>query len=282
MAIIICIAMKTINDFNNENQTDVEKISIIIAHVLNKNRAYVLAHPDKRLTIQQIKRISQSINEIKKEMPVAYIIGHKEFFGIDFFVDKNTLIPRPDTELMVECALEKIAQNKYDAILDIGTGSGCIAITAAKHINKKIKIIASDISANALKIAKKNAKRHNIKIKFIKSDLLKNINPTEKNILILANLPYLTKKQFDSEKSIQKEPRTALVAKEGGLESYKKLTQQIKTKMRDKNITMMFEIDPSQAEKIKKIIHARFPNSKIEIKKDLSGFDRLAIIQCAA
>ncbi|PIY93659.1 MAG: peptide chain release factor N(5)-glutamine methyltransferase [Candidatus Magasanikbacteria bacterium CG_4_10_14_0_8_um_filter_32_14] len=304
------------------NQLDSE---IILAHVLRKTREFLFANPEFEITFWQKIKFDNLVKQRQKNIPVAYLIGHKEFFGLDFFVNKNVLVPRPDTEIIVEQVLKEIQNSKVSAkggsafggkiqnllLIDVGTGSGCIPISILDSLKKRndemsganfvtsvpdkfrpaqfvtpIQTIAIDISKKALCVAKKNVKKHNVEIEFLHGNLLKpiikNLNLNQfKSMLITANLPYLTEKQFQDEPSIQHEPKLALVADNEGLALYEELLQQIKQLLSsiDCSLSTMFEIDPTQTDKIKILIKKYLPEANIEIKKDLAGLDRLVIIK---
>ena len=264
-------------------QIDQNDAEILLTHAIDKSRAFIIAHPEYKLNPSQKKQFKKYIKKRKENSPVAYIIGHKEFYNLDFKLNNYTLVPRPETELIVDKAIEKIKEREIDLLLDIGTGSGCIPISILKNINNQIKTIATDISKKALKVAKQNAKKHNVSIDFRQGNLLE---PTikeiveAKNIIITANLPYITQKQYESEPSIRKEPKQALIAENEGLKYYEELIEQLEDiNIEEKNITLLFEIDPSQSKKIKEIIFKYLPNPKIEIKKDLKRNDRLVKIK---
>ena len=210
---------------------------ILLSFVLKNPKEFIYAHPEDTISkIQDTRYKKYLLRRIKGE-PVAYIIGHKEFYGLDFLVNKNVLIPRPKTELLVE----EILKNKNIKIIaDIGTGSGCIAIALAKN-NPKLKIYATDISARALEVAGQNAKFHKVKITFKKGNLLEPIKHIKLDALV-ANLPYLSKKIYQKNYSQLKfEPKLALLAGQGGLECYKKLFSQIrKLKHKPKYIYIEF------------------------------------------
>ena len=199
-------------------------------------------------------------------------------------------------------------------LIDVGTGSGCIPIAVLKEMaklrngeigkleNSEIKTIATDISRQALRVAKKNAKRDGAKIKFFRGNLIEPIilkinemtNKKNNNfpissfrnfdtIIITANLPYLTEKQFKSESSIQREPKTALVTGNGGLSLYEELLKQIQTFLKlltvNSSLLIFLEIDPSQSQRITTVIKQYFPTAKTEIKKDLAGRGRMVRVK---
>ncbi|OGF27519.1 hypothetical protein A2303_01495 [Candidatus Falkowbacteria bacterium RIFOXYB2_FULL_47_14] len=238
---------------------------------------------------------------IKKRLsglPVAYLIGHKSFYGLDFIVNKNTLVPRPETEMMVDLTTrysQLITRNEQMLMVDVGTGSGCIIISLAKQILSRFPtpdFIATDISPEALAVARKNAKQHGVnkQIKFLRGNLLlpvlsdKNFQSKIKNqkpkIIITANLPYLTPTQIKNSPSIKHEPKIALSAGPDGLKYYRQLFMQIRQMLNVKyQMSIFCEIDPSQSAKIKQLAKRELPKHKFEIKKDLAGYDRLAVIK---
>ena len=259
---------------------------LLKAHAINQPKEFLYSHPEYRLTIWEFLRLKYFVFLRKYGYSVATIVGHKEFYGLDFFVNKHVLIPRPDTEMMVAEVLNLKSEilNHKSILVDVGTGSGCIPIAILKTLkHKRIKTLAIDISRAALRVAKKNARTHNVNIEFLRGNLLQPINKNsihETQIIITANLPYLTEKQFQDEPSIQREPKSALVADNSGLALYEELLQQIKFLPTPHNLLLLLEIDPSQTEAINKLITKYLPESKLEIKKDLSGLDRLVVINC--
>lgn len=284
------------------------EIELILAFALKTSRESVLAHPEHKLTPRQISNFKFQISKRIKGMPLAYITGHKEFFGLNFKVNKNVLIPRPETELMVEEALNRISQianrKSQTLIIDIGTGSGCIIITLTKILKSKFQIfsrsgiattnfkfLASDISKKALAIARRNARQHGVDgyIRFTYSNLLEPVlkNPNFQfqisNFIIFANLPYLTPTQIKKSPTIKYEPKQALDGGADGLKYYRHLFKQIKMLrvMSDKipDSFVLCEIDPLQSKKIKHLIEQYLPKASCQIKKDLSGHNRLAIIK---
>lgn len=282
-------------------------LDLILENIIKKSRSFILAHPEFKLSKYQILNLKSKIKKILKGVPLAYIIGHKEFYGLNFKVNKNVLIPRPETELIVEEALKLATHNSQlithkekITLIDIGTGSGCIIITLAKLLNLKfstqgglnLKFFATDISVKALNIAKQNAKLHQVhqKIKFLRGNLLSPIIHNSlflihnSDFIILANLPYLTPVQIKKSPTIQYEPRLALQAGQNGLKYYIQLLKQIK-KLNSlllapySLIFTILEIDPAQKQKIINIIKKELPQAKWEIKKDLRGHNRIVLIK---
>jgi release factor glutamine methyltransferase len=270
-----------------------EKINearIIAAHVIGRDISFLIARPEYKFNFFQTIKIKRGIKMLQKNIPLSYILGHKEFFGLDFFVNKNVLIPRPDTEIMVEAVIEIINQLEGKiTLIDIGAGCGCVPIAIMKALkHKNTKTIATDICGSALRIAKKNSKKHNVKINFLRDDLflpiLKNpaLTAGYSNMIITANLPYLTKEQFISEPSIQHEPKSALVSDNlNGLLLYKKLFEQIASFLPNVNYPMiiLIEIDPRQSNEAVLLARKYFSEAKIETKKDLADHSRIVIIE---
>ncbi len=295
----------------------------IFCHVLKKDWAFILAHPEKNITPAQKNKINYIIKKRLAGKPLAYILGYKNFYGLDFKVNKNVLIPRPETELMVEkgmtllrSMLRNKLRNKKIFCLDVGTGSGCIITALAKNVkSENVKFFGLDISNSVLKIARQNSQKHKVanQINFIQSDLLSFLFPLlekpacrrgrerdgerliknlkfkikNSNILILANLPYLSEKAYQSApRSVKSyEPKKALFAGKDGLKYYYKLLDQIKTlkssnhQLQTTSYKLFLEISPEQKDLIKKEILQRFLEAKIKFYKDLSQKCRLIKIE---
>lgn len=261
---------------------------LILAHILKKSREYVLTHPDIALTKHQQKQYRNMAARRLKNEPLAYILGHKEFYGLDFKVSPQTLIPRPETELLIEEVLRLKPKNSF--IIDVGTGSGNIIISLSKNIKEKNTYFGVDISEKALAVAKYNARKHKVyrKIRFIKSDLMDHFikyRPLNiKQLIIVANLPYLSEKIYNSTMPDVKnhEPKIALYGGSDGLEYYKRLFKQIqiiKENCYMLHVSCYMEISPEQKKKLSKIAKKDFPGCKIGFKKDLGGKWRIAILR---
>ncbi|RLC38886.1 hypothetical protein DRH27_01170 [Candidatus Falkowbacteria bacterium] len=271
---------------------------LLLANVLKKRREFVLSHPEYKLNILQIIICRFYVVKRLKGIPLAYIVKEKKFYNYNFLINKNVLIPRPETELVVDEALKiaQVAAGKSRPVLfiDIGTGSGCIIISICKYLSSKgcdiNNFMATDISDKALSAAKKNAKLHKVDkiIKFLKGNLLvpilkEKLEISKYNLVILANLPYLTPFQVKNSSTIQNEPKLALIAGQDGLKYYRKLFKQIKEFVGSNKTSfyLLCEIDPGQANKIKRLALNLMPEIKLIIKKDLRGLERLIIIEKA-
>lgn len=218
---------------------------ILLAVVLNKDRSFINSFPEKVLTKTEELKFKASINRRRNHEPIPYIVGFKEFYGLKFLVNQNVLIPRPETENLVEEILNYCSKRKVKklTVVDIGTGSGCIAISLAVN-NPNIKIIATDVSPKALLVARKNAQLHRVKdrINFIQSNLLEKV--TEKIDVIATNLPYIPTKIY---KKLPREirlyePKLALDSGKSSTTIYEKLFKQVKSKLNN-NVIVFYEID---------------------------------------
>ena len=220
------------------------------------------------------EKIEEGIKKLQEGKPVQYIVGNVDFYDINLLVNKNVLIPRFETEYLVEKTINYAKKLKEPLdILDIGTGSGAIAITLAKHLNSKV--IATDISEKALEIAQKNAKRNNTKINFKQSDILKNVKG--KFDIIISNPPYIYKDETIDPLVKDNEPSLALYADNKGLYFYEEILKNIKPYLKEKSI-IAFEIGMTQSEDITKIAQKYLPKAKIITEKDLTGKDRYIFI----
>ena len=204
--------------------------------------------------------------------PVQYIVGNVDFYGNKIIVNKNVLIPRFETELLIEKTLSKIDRNKKMDIIDLGTGSGCIAISLKKLLDCNID--ALDISADALKVAKENAILNNVDINFIEGDMLKSLN--KKYDLIISNPPYISEDEEIDEIVYNNEPHIALYAKDKGMYLYKEFIKKSKDYLKDNGL-IAFEIGYLQGKELKEYALNYYDN--VEIEKDLSGKDRYLFIK---
>ena len=216
--------------------------------------------------------INIAIERLKKGEPVQYIVGNVDFYGNIIKVDKRVLIPRRETEELIEKTLKYIKRDNIK-ILDLCTGSGCIAITLKKMFPKSL-VYASDISSDALSLASENAKLNNVYINFIQSDLFSNIN--NKYDLIISNPPYISYDEKIMDIVKNNEPSIALYADNNGLYYYEEILKKIKKYM-NSNCVIAFEIGYNQGEKLKELSKKYLDKEEI-ILKDMQGFNRFCII----
>ena len=245
---------------------------ILLRHTLGIDRASLFASLNEELTAVQAELFLQLVERRQGE-PSAYITGHREFFGMDFKVDRRVLIPRQETELLVERVIDLYRRNKYSTIADIGTGSGCIAISLARHLNG-VHVYAVDISPDALAVAAQNSVLHNVqdKITFITGNLLEPLaGPVD---IIVANLPYVKK----ADMNLKPEPELALDGGNEGLEKISNLCRQAPGKIKPGG-RLLLEIGQGQAAAVKTIIHSVFPGGVVDFYKDLSGIDRVVSVR---
>lgn len=280
------------------SKIDTLDLELIISRAIKKPREFILAHSEEKITKKQETIIKKFIARRLKSEPMAYILGEKEFYGLNFKVNKNVLTPRPETESLVEEILKELkTKNKKlkTTIIDVGTGSGNIIISIARnmeHITHSILYLSLDKSKKALNIARHNAKLHKVdkKIKFLQSDLLKNkkiiSNLTIKqfnNLIILANLPYVSSKNYKKYyNQIKFEPKSALLSDNDGLKHYDKLFNQIKKLLAAYcllHATCIIEFSPEQKNKLNELIKPYFPEAKIGFKKDLAGKWRICKVE---
>lgn len=245
---------------------------ILLAHVLKKNRVYLYANYEEPVNQNERDTYREFIKRRTIGEPLAYIVGEKEFMSLAFKVSRDVLIPRPDTEILVETALSIAKTDKINKICDVGTGSGAIAISLAAYL-PQAEIYAVDISPAALNIARENAARHNVTVDFREGDLLEPFTNEVKFDMITANLPYITLAEVeDLETGVKDwEPRLALLAAGDGLDIYRRLAPQAYELLPPGGFVLC-EIDPRQAEAARSMLQGF---SEIEIIKDGAGRDRV-------
>jgi release factor glutamine methyltransferase len=217
--------------------------------------------------------IDTAIKRLNNGEPVQYIVGDVDFYGNKIKVDKRVLIPRFETEGLVEIALKYLFNTNID-IVDLGTGSGCIAITLKKKL-PNINIDAVDISSDALDLARENAVINNVDVNFINGDMLKPLN--KKYDAIISNPPYISYDEEVMDIVKNNEPNIALYADNNGLYFYEEILKNCGNYLKDKYF-IFFEIGYNQGESIKELA-LHYLNCNVEIKKDLQGFDRYIIIE---
>lgn len=251
------------------------EMDILMSFVLHKPKEFVYAHLTYQLTKFQHNQFQKLVRWREHGQPIAYLTGHKEFYGLDFMVNRHVLIPRPDTETVIDAVLPQLKPGQL--ICDVGTGSGNIAITL-KKLRSDITVIASDISVKALGVAKKNSHKQKTKITFYKSDVLRDVPKKYYGKIdwLICNAPYLTKREA-SKQSLRYEPHLALTPKHDSLSIIEQVIQQSLTFLSPTG-RIVLEIGYNQAERIKKITQKIYPPCKITIIKDYAQLDRVVVI----
>lgn len=261
-----------------------DEVELLFSQVLKKDRISLYLEKDTYLKKHSAKKIGNALKRRINGEPIQYILGRANFFGLEFKVNSDCLIPRPETEILVEKAINMVTGLRSPVtgkikILDIGTGSGCIAISLAKNL-KVVEITAIDISKDALRIAKENAVYHKVndKIKFIKGDLFNthHLSPNAYH-LIVSNPPYVSAKEMhDLPVEVRHEPRLALDGGRDGLTFYRKLIK-FSPEYLNKNAFLILEIGYKQSNQIKKFLKKTNKFEIIEVLKDYNGIERIVV-----
>ena len=271
------ILKKEINNLKENNiDNSTLKAKILLANILNVKKEYLLIHSKEEVKQEDKIKYENCIKELIKGKPLQYITNKQEFMGLNFYVDENVLIPQPDTEILVEKAIEIAETTQKNKILDMCTGSGCIAISLAKKINN-VQITAVDISNSALNVANKNAINNNVenKIKFINSDMFNNIE--EKFDIIVSNPPYIETETINKlEIEVQNEPHVALDGGIDGLKFYKIIANNAFEYLNE-NGYLLLEIGYNQQESVTQLLQDTGKYKNIETIKDLGGNYRVVI-----
>lgn len=284
------------NELKDASDSSMLEAQVLLASVLDVSTSWLFTHFDRELQENELGAFRQTIKRRMTREPIAYITGEKEFCKRKFFVNPYTLIPRPATETLVEAAIKTTSDNAMFA--DIGTGSGAIAVTLAAETGRPV--IATEINRAALAVAHRNAESHGVSelIDFRQGDLLEPLikifkvvqktgeKPACDHLIICANLPYLTIKQWENTASDIRlyEPRTALEAGPDGLDLYWRLLRDLKQNrsLFPIRLTVLLEIDPDQKQKTASLIKRDFPTANLVILRDLDRLERVAVVNLNA
>jgi len=251
---------------------------ILVAHVLHSSRERLHSHPERPLTAAQRQRLSRLTARRAARVPVPYLIGEREFYGHMLRVTPAVLIPRPESELLVELAVDWLtAHPDARRVIDLGTGSGAVAISVAIAV-PHVGIEARDVSARALRVAAENVARYRLRrrIAIVKGDLLQGAAPAD---LILANLPYIPDAlRRVRPKELHYEPALALDGGKDGLALIRTALAQAPASIRLGGL-LLFECDPAQTRRLVRMAQGHWPTAGVSVHKDLAGFDRTVRIQ---
>jgi len=246
---------------------------LLLRHALKVSRVQLYLDLSRELSPEQEETFGHLIRRRLNGEPSAYITGHREFYSLDFYVDPGVLIPRPESELLVEKALQLAQSHHIATIADIGTGCGAIAISLALNL-PEAKIYATDISASALEVALINCQKHGVvdRICLLHGDMLDPIpEPVD---LIIANLPYVKESEVSQKRLANFEPQLALNGGSDGLEKVRQLCQQAGSKLRPQGC-LLLEIGQGQGKTVTTFLHGLFPEVAVEVAPDLSGIERV-------
>lgn len=254
---------------------------VVLAHILGVSRSWVLAHPEAVLTPAQTAQLSAWLARLESGEPLPYVLGYWEFYGLDLEINPAVLIPRPETELLVEDALHWLHENpRRRCGLDVGTGAGTIAVALAVH-TPELHLTAGDLSFEALQVARRNASRHRVdrRIDFVMADLIPPL--AARFDLITANLPYIPTPVLQGLKVFRSEPNLALDGGPEGLDAIQNLLNQSPQRLAPGG-RLLLEIESSQGTEVRRLAAQVFPAAKVAVQQDLSGRDRLVIVQTHA
>lgn len=250
----------------------------LLEWAMKQSYSFLLLNPDYEVDREAVQTYRHGILMRKNHKPLQYITGEQDFMGFSFRVNSHVLIPRQDTEILVETVLKELKklakeEKKDYKILDMCCGSGCIGLSIWKLLEQKWKVVLSDVSREALAVAKENARRLEAKVEFIESDLFHNIHETYH--VIVSNPPYIPSRVVDTlmPEVREQEPRLALDGKEDGLYFYRKIVEQMKEHLEDEGC-IFFEIGFDQAEDVRQIL-VDAGLKQITVIQDLAGLDRV-------
>ncbi|MDT8899249.1 MAG: peptide chain release factor N(5)-glutamine methyltransferase [Thermanaerothrix sp.] len=269
---------RAIQTLRPATETPAIEAQALLAHVLGLSRAYLLTHPEHPLNEVALESLEHLLKRLEQGEPLPYVLGWQEFYGLPIKVSPAVLIPRPETEMLVEYALAWLRENPLRRkAIDVGTGSGCIAIALAYHL-PDLKVLALERSRAALQVARENLIQFGLmsRIYLIQADLL---NPVGIACdLICANLPYIPSPRLSTLRVIQFEPREALDGGSEGLDLIRGLLEQAPPRLTSGGL-LLAEIDASHADVLPSLARRFFPRARIEVRPDLAGLPRLLVIQ---
>jgi release factor glutamine methyltransferase len=252
---------------------------LLLEHILQTSHSYLVAHGDELLPAEQERQYQRLLARARRREPVPYLTGSAPFYGREFRVTSAVLIPRPETELLVEAATAWAGRRASLHVVDVGTGSGCIAVTLARLL-PQARVEATDISAEAITVARRNAAQHEVvsRIHFYQGNLLEPIQ--ERPDLIVANLPYIADSEWTLVDDTVKwyEPAVALRGGPDGLEQIRALLAQATTRLAPAG-AIFLEVGWQQGQATQAIAQAYFPTAQVQVQADYAGHDRLVVVE---
>lgn len=272
---LLKLGENTLKEFNIDDAHI--KANILLQYILKQTKQQLIINSKNEVKHSDAKLYKENIQKLINGTPLQYITNKQQFMGLNFYIDENVLIPQPDTEILVEEAIKIIKQNNLTNVLDLCTGSGAIAISIANYC-LNTQVTATDISAKALNVAKKNSKQNNVNIEFAESNLFERLQKNKFDVIV-SNPPYIETEVIKTlSKEVKNEPLIALDGGQDGLKFYKAILQQANNYL-NKNGYLLLEIGYNQGQAV---LSLEYKNLKLITKqpiKDLSGNDRVIIFQ---
>ncbi|MFF2877371.1 peptide chain release factor N(5)-glutamine methyltransferase [Gottfriedia sp. NPDC057991] len=273
-------ALKWASSFLQEHGRDENVGEIVLKHLLNYNRTELLLNMREDLEENDWKQFQELVHKHIDGQPIQYLIGYEYFYGRKFFVNEEVLIPRPETEELVEGVLHRIQKHWKNTeqleLVDVGTGSGAIAISLALE-NKQLTVHTVDIAAESIQVAERNAQELQANVHFIHNDLLNYFIEEKKRVdIVVSNPPYIPHEDWLGLDEVVKEhePYRALVGGEDGLDFYRRFANDLPKVLEEKSL-VAFEVGVNQGEQVADILREVYPNSNVEVVLDINGKDRM-------
>ncbi len=253
-----------------------DQAKLLLATLLGKNPLELLSYLSEDVEEEIVLKYQKALEALSKGKPIQYALGTVNFYGLEFQVNENVLIPRFETEELVEHTISYIKQYFKEPIslIDLGTGSGVIGLTIKKKC-PSVSVTLLDISEKALEVARKNSENLELDVTFQKGDMLEEV--TQKYDVIISNPPYIMEEEEIEQIVKDNEPSLALYGGKDGLDSYRKILSRVKNCTKEKYL-LAFEIGATQAEELTTLVEKMFPEDKIEVKKDLQGRNRMLFV----
>jgi len=252
---------------------------VLLAHVLGCERVVLLTHPEQPLTGEQSARFRDLVNRRAAGTPIAYLTGSRAFYDLELVVTPDVLIPRPETEYLVEVALDWAQRRHPLRVVDVGTGSGAIAVALARQL-PDARVWAVDVSVSALEVARRNAARYDLgeRIEFVQGDLLAPLAGAAPFDLVVANLPYIAGDELAGLAVTRHEPRLALDGGPDGLDVIRRLLRQAPDRMAAESL-LALEVGAGQGARVARLAQVAFPAARVRVLDDYAGHDRIVCVE---
>jgi release factor glutamine methyltransferase len=252
-------------------------VEVLLAHVLGVSRSWMLGHADQGAEAERLTHFLELVERRTKGEPVAYLTGVKEFYGLELYITPDVLVPRPETESLVDACLEIIADGEISQLADIGTGSGAIVVALAKH-RTMLRAYATDISSAALDVARRNCERHGVvdRVVFLQGNLL---DPLQAPVnVIAANLPYVSPGEAAPDVATWEPTEAVFGGGDDGTALIRKFLSAAPRYLLPGGSVVM-EVAHSQGQLVANLARQAFPTAAVEVRKDLAGYDRIVVVR---